>query len=272
MKKILVPTDFSDTSMDALRSALGIAKASGSTVILLHAIYPNQGLENNVYEIFWDNYSKERKEALDAIVYSFQDHPEFSHVSIVTATEVGFPAETIRSYVAKEAVDLIVMGTTGSSDLEAAVFGTNTISVALNCEVPLLTVPRHSRIKPHTNFAFATDLEIALNDSSRAALKAILVAHHNPLKVVHIVTDPEDEFDTSKESIVHKSLNEFEHDVHYLYDASVPDAVSNFVEAIDATGLIVVSHQHSFWHKLFFHSGTKALMQKINLPVLVLHG
>jgi nucleotide-binding universal stress UspA family protein len=272
MKKILVPTDFSDAALDAMRTAVNIAKVHSSTVYLLHVMYPNQGLDNNVYEVFWDTYSHDREEALKSIAHSFRDHPEFGDVPIVTAVEVGFPVETIRSYAQKERIELIVMGSTGSSDLEATLFGSNTISVALHCDIPMLAVPRLSKIRPHADFAFATDLEIALNDSSKTALKAVLSTHHNPLKVVHVVTGPDDKFELAKEADLHRTLRDVEHDMHYLHDSSVSNAVNNFVETIDATGLVVVSHHHGFWHKLFFNSDTKSLLKKVKLPVLVLHG
>mgnify|MGYP000299412573 CR=1 FL=1 len=61
MKTILVPTDFSKCAANAFRYALEMASRTDASILLLHVVFPNEGVENNVYSAFWiDEYFKQR--------------------------------------------------------------------------------------------------------------------------------------------------------------------------------------------------------------------
>ncbi len=272
MKKILVPTDFSETAEHALHIAMDFAKAKDYAILLLHVAYPTQGVDNNVYDMFWDSYSNERKEILEKMAALHSKRAGFANVPISTMVEVGFPTETIQSVAKEQGVDLIIMGSKGNTNLQSSFFGGIALSTALYGSIPVFIVPQNVQIKSFANFALATDLELKLNKNAIQTLKDVLSVHHNTLKVVHVLTEPDAEAAPSKVAHLHQLLAGIETDIHYLHDVSMPDAVRNFVDSIDATGLVVVSHEHGFWHKIFFPSNTKSLISMINLPVLVLHG
>ena len=57
IKHILVPTDFSKCASNAMNFALEIAARTGASVKVLHVLYPNEGVDNNVYSAIWiDEY------------------------------------------------------------------------------------------------------------------------------------------------------------------------------------------------------------------------
>ena len=61
MKTILVPTDFSKSANNAMRYALKIAERAGFSITVLYVVYPNEGVDNNLYDAFFvDNYVQER--------------------------------------------------------------------------------------------------------------------------------------------------------------------------------------------------------------------
>lgn len=271
MKKILVPVDFSSCATNALNYALEIAKRSGASVTALHVIYPTQGLDNNVYNMFWDTYIEERKASLQELIGKFKKNTFFENIPIDAAVEIGFPVENIRQYAHKHGSDLIVMGTTGGSGLSTVFFGSNTASIAVNSPIPVLAVPAKTDFRTHANFVLATDFQLNLNDKSREALKTILDVQHSALKVVHILDEPGEAPPADANSYLDKALSGISHDLHYLHDESVDIAIRSFIESVDANGLVVVSHRHSFWYKLFHESVTRAMIQEMQLPILILH-
>jgi nucleotide-binding universal stress UspA family protein len=271
MKKILVPVDFSGCATNALNYALEVAKRSDAAVTVLHIIYPTQGLDNNVYNMFWDTYTEERKEALQELVAKFRKNTFFDSVRIDTVVEIGFPVESIRQYAQRHAADLIVMGTTGGSGISNLLFGSNTASIAVNTQIPLLAVPAKCDFRTHANFVLSTDFRLNLNDKSREALKTILGVQHSGLKVLNILDEPGEVPPADAETQVAKSLGDIPHTMHYLHDRAIEIAIRNFVESVEASGLVVVSHRHSFWYKIFHESVTRAMIQHLQLPILVLH-
>ncbi|MFN0015732.1 MAG: universal stress protein, partial [Saprospiraceae bacterium] len=73
MKSIFVPIDFSKCADNALQFALRLAGSTGAEVTVLHVIFPNEGVDNNVYNVFWtDEYLTERTKNLSAWVNKSQ--------------------------------------------------------------------------------------------------------------------------------------------------------------------------------------------------------
>ena len=102
VKKILVPIDFSQTSMRVLEFARMLADACGASLELLHVIgYP---MENG------QAIEQQRRDAcrrLDAML----DSTDRDRRHAVTSCDVGTPAREIVKYAVRHAADLIVMGT-----------------------------------------------------------------------------------------------------------------------------------------------------------------
>lgn len=270
MKNILVPTDFSATADNALRYAFELAARGGAHITLLHVIYPNQGLENDVYQVFWDTYERERLDALEALTARFKSEEPFQSVEVKVATEVGFPTPTIGYYATEHHFDMIVMGTTGAGGLKSALLGSNTAGLAAHCKTPVLAVPDGCAFRPDANFAFATDLKIEVSDRSMILLQKFLALHYSGLHVVSVTDKDKASFEAA-EKIVSEALEGIDHDFHYLHSDSVAEAIENFIEARDMNGLVVVSHRHSLWDRLFYRSVSKQLVEHLHLPMLVLH-
>jgi len=72
MKSILVPTDFSPCANNAMKYALQIAQQTGASITVVYVIYPNEGVDNNMYDAFFiDNYRQERLEGMREWVQKF---------------------------------------------------------------------------------------------------------------------------------------------------------------------------------------------------------
>jgi len=61
MKTILVPTDFSKCADNAMKYALEIAQRTKASITVLYVVFPNEGVNNNIYEAFFvDDYIQQR--------------------------------------------------------------------------------------------------------------------------------------------------------------------------------------------------------------------
>ena len=89
--------------------------------------------------------------------------------------------------------------------------------------------------------------------------------------LVDILDKPGEHPDKAKEKTLTEKLGITPKDFHYLHDRDVPQAISNFMEAIDAQALVAVARDHSLLHRLFFDSVTRKLAHRARQPMLVLH-
>ena len=72
MPTILVPTDFSKCANNALMYALEIAQRTGRSITVLYVVYPNEGVDNNMYDAFFvDTYVNERIDSMKKWVKKF---------------------------------------------------------------------------------------------------------------------------------------------------------------------------------------------------------
>ena len=149
-KRMLVPVDFSDCSLDALEYGALIAQRSNASLKLLHVLEPvSYGLD------FTLPHMAERESSKTAVTKRLSDL-----VSALTSGGLasdflmsgGLPTDSILDAARAQSVDVIVMGTHGRRGLSHALFGSVAESVLRRSSCPVLTVrspklpPGHRRV------------------------------------------------------------------------------------------------------------------------------
>jgi nucleotide-binding universal stress UspA family protein len=141
IRRILVTTDFSAGTPDAMSYALSIAKESQAKVTLLHV----------VHDIAVDITSKYREPLLRGIETELQKLvPEDALDEVKTRIEVGVPYEFIPNFLRTEKFDLLVMNIHGKSLLDRALVGSTaerTVRAAADICPVLLIPPLNSATK-----------------------------------------------------------------------------------------------------------------------------
>jgi nucleotide-binding universal stress UspA family protein len=159
MKKILVPCDFSNTAVQAFRFACQIAAINKAEIYLLNiielpslhgsALVPVQAYENA--------FLKEVK-AKAHKSYEKMKEKWAGKTKIHFALEHGSVAEGVGRYVDRKKIDLIVMGTHGSSGVKEYMVGSNAEKIVRSAKVPVISVKKFMNLSSLTNVIFPTDL------------------------------------------------------------------------------------------------------------------
>src|SRR5690606_38431636 len=68
-------------------------------------------------------------------------------VTVKFTLEQGELVQNVQEIVAKEAIDLVVMGTTGNSGFDNKIFGSITSAVIKNAPIPVLSIPHLCRFE-----------------------------------------------------------------------------------------------------------------------------
>lgn len=165
MKTILIPTDFSEQANNALEVAYEIAKKSNAAIKLLNIIEaPGGGSFNTMGEIatgdpmnniYIIEMMKRVKERMEGIVRD----PRYNGVQITYDVSIGSPFTTISNGIAEFNIDLVVMGSKGSSGLEETLIGSNTEKVVRRANCPVLTVKNKVDITQLKDIVFASDFK-----------------------------------------------------------------------------------------------------------------
>lgn len=143
IQRILVPVDFSETSLNALDTAIAIAHRHKASIVLLHVIDNTPfivGTDGVIFPAYGtiSELTESVMKSLDRLIASkFTDE----QIAISSRTEVGYVASTVVRIATEENADLIVMGTHGASGLRELFIGSNAYSVIKLAHTPVLTVP-----------------------------------------------------------------------------------------------------------------------------------
>jgi nucleotide-binding universal stress UspA family protein len=136
---VLVPTDGSPGAEGAIVRALDLARTSGATVHVLHAVDALSGrraLDATGREEFRRQSEREGREATVRI----QERAERFGLETVRDVREGTPFRAILGYVEEADVDLIVMGTHGRTGPEHSRLGSTTERVITLADVPVMAV------------------------------------------------------------------------------------------------------------------------------------
>ncbi len=164
VKKILVPTDFSANSNRVLNQAITIAKASGAGIKLIHVVTPIVASESGSYdkseERFHNAVGRKAGNLLKKLV---AEKTKVSKISISYEVKIGSVYKTVCDTAKKDKIDLIVMGTHGTSGFKEFFAGSNAYKVVSHAACPVLTIQKAISENGFKNIV----LPIRLDRSSR---------------------------------------------------------------------------------------------------------
>lgn len=141
ISSVLAPVDLSEGSLNALDTAVNIAKKHGAT---LHIVYVE---ENNFHAMdgmsSYINNSINSVDIINALVGAIQHKHGIEPVVLM---EEGNVADTIIKISILHHTDLIVMGSHGASGYRDGFIGNNTYNIIKNAACPVLSVPPRKKL------------------------------------------------------------------------------------------------------------------------------
>ncbi|WP_299457008.1 universal stress protein [uncultured Microscilla sp.] len=156
MKKILVPIDFSEQSINAFNVAKNIAKKADAEVLLLNVIEPYMPFSEVGYTATEQDYISHLKDT--SVSHLKRMAEEDNGIKVSSQVEIGSIFKVIKTYINDQAIDLVVMGTQGASGLEEILIGSNTEKIVRTSACPVLTVRNTADSFEVKALVFATNL------------------------------------------------------------------------------------------------------------------
>jgi nucleotide-binding universal stress UspA family protein len=244
MKRILIPTDFSEHAEYALRVAAQIAKKNNGEIILLHMLeLPHQagdaiGAGHNIPEImFFKNKAISKlEELMDA---DFLDGIE---VSEIVQFEKAF--DGILNISKKNNVDLIVMGSHGANGFQEMLIGSNTEKVVRFSDIPVLVIKKETEDFNVNKFVFASDFS---DEIKKPFEKVIEFANKLEAELHLVLVNTPTNFKSTMvaEGILKNFVSQFKigkYETHVYNDVNIEKGVLNFANSIDADLIGMSTH------------------------------
>lgn len=159
VKKILIPTDFSNVSKKALSHAALIAEKTGAKITLLNVIDPPFNFPTNVEGVI-DYLQENAENHLQEMIELIRKKHSRKEFNIKSQIRIGKPVNQILEAISDLNIDLVVIGSGADSPARKVLFGSVSTDVILRSNKPVLAVPEksngntidYSRILFTTNF------------------------------------------------------------------------------------------------------------------------
>ena len=186
-KRILVGIDFSKQSAVALKTAIAIGEILGSEIFLVTAV-PSFGYGKGQRPILPETISAEIDSAKEQTKQIVASEPRLQGLRLKSTVAYAGAVDLIEHIANEEKVDLIVLGSHGSSGLERLALGSVAEAVLRKAACPVLVVGPNCRAEQHPlrSILFATNLETT---GLRAAQYASALSEHvhGRLTLLHVI-------------------------------------------------------------------------------------
>ena len=262
-KKIIVPTDFSETAANAIKYGAELAKNFDGGLEIVHVLNPATDL-NTGYMID-PGIEKVKREKLEDIAKKVTEDHEIQASSRFI---LGFPIEELAKLSGESDV-LMVVGATGESDMLETVFGSVASHLAQRAESPVLIVPRNAEFSPFKEVVYASN-DPGLDHKIANLVKDFVSHFKSRLHSVHIGKD-ESYPEWQMQAIFGGSDAVPELLTSHMDEGNVVNALNKYCETEGADLLVVTTKQRSFWRTLVHSSITREMALHPHLPLLVFH-
>ncbi|MBN9284905.1 MULTISPECIES: universal stress protein [unclassified Flavobacterium] len=275
MKKILFPTDFSETANNAFIYALKFANKLQAEVLVLHVYdlppISYEGHATAIVEVFetieldkFENF----KDQIPSLRKIAEDN-DLGYIKMQHLLKQGDLIHVIKEVVKEEEIDMVVMGTTGATGWQETFFGSNTGSAITNVSKNILSVPNDAKFDIIRNIAFTTRFR---EQDKEGLYEVIKFAKMFNAKIKCLAVKTKN-FEGTEE-LIEQWRQEFEKqpvEFFVVPDDDVKQTIFDFLDNQHIDILSMVTYKRSFFEELFRQSLTQKLSYHSKTPILVLH-
>lgn len=276
MRKILVPTDFSENAMNAIQYAMEIFKYDRSEFLIVHAfadeVYENtQEMSRALFEKFKEKIAQGTNRELQKIVNTMREISPNPRHSYEYLAEFGSLVDVVNDLANSRDMDLIVMGTKGKSDDRDITFGSETLQVIKYVKCPVLAVPQGYQDRPPQNILFPTDYLVPYRRRELKLVSGLAMNFGVPVTFLHI---------SKSEKLSHRQLdnqsfldcwlkdNQIKH--LHIVGKDLETTIKHYIEEQGINMLVMVNSRHSYIENLLHKSTIEHMGLHVQIPFLVL--
>ena len=276
MRKILIPLDFSENAMNAIKYALEFFKYETSEFYFIHTyedeVYNEKEKKlNESFENVLDEVSKKSQKNLEdtlKLVKEISPNPRHSYHIISANSLLVDEADII---VDKKNIDVIVMGTKGETNDSTLTFGSHTLQVLKYVQCPVLSIPEGYKYKQPKHILFPTNylmpykrrnLKLLCEMASpfRAIINMLYISNS-----VKLSMRQEDNKQFISDAICNNETNYI-----IINNENFIEAINTYIKKNKIDMLVMVNTRHSYLENILFQSAIDILSLNLHIPFLAL--
>ncbi|MEO5788224.1 MAG: universal stress protein [Gelidibacter sp.] len=276
MISILLPTDFSENSKNAITYATEFFKHQTVAFFFMHAYYNEAHSYDEMVSrgVFYEivdsvrNRSERNLENMVAEIKKSTPNPRHTYQVISSYKTLVEAANLISE--AKN-IDLIVMGTTGKSNQRRLKFGSNTFQVLKSVKCPVLAIPSHYKMTELKNILFPTDYRVLYKERELKLLNTLAESYRSLITVLHISKNKKLTVKQGEnQAFINNTVKSTEVDFCIENNKDIALSIQEYIKNKEIELLVMVNTRHSFWEKILLESTIDHIGIDLKIPLLVL--
>ncbi|HEY9183923.1 MAG TPA: universal stress protein [Salegentibacter sp.] len=270
MKRVLIPTDFSECANHATNIGMELAKKMNSEVSFLHLM--NTPVDWSKLSLEKENLYPETKVAIGTAkdeLLKLERRAEKIGVEANSLLLFNQGIEEIHNYISKEKYCLVVMGTHGEKGMQK-LMGSNTQNVLKQSPVPVLSVKQSDKSAPMKKIGIASDFQEESLRSFNEILELIKKIGIE-IDVVYINTPytfmESNQIEQAMDSFLGEQTEVKEK--RLVYNAKNEErGIGMYIASEKPDMIATITRQHSGLEKIFRPGVTESIINHFELPVL----
>ena len=276
MRRILLPTDFSDNALNAIRYAVQLFKNSSCEFYLLHTYTPaayNVGSMSDSYsalelqKVTKQNAERSMDEVENTIRTEFNNKNHHFH-KVVT---FNLLVHEIQDLVENKVIDIIIMGTQGATGAQEVFLGTHTMYTIKKVKCPVIAVPSGFGFEAPKEILFPTDYRLSKTNPYLSLIREICDLQSARLNILYAYYgEPLNDQQKETKAYLDVYFKDNAHLFHISEDTDIAGAIEEFQLKKKINLLIMIHNRHSFFENLLFKPVINEIAYHTNIPFLVI--
>lgn len=268
MKKILVLTDFSDTSRQAAEYGVWLARLLQAEIILLHVYQLPLLHPDTPCRMDEDDLQKTTVKELNLLAEDLREIND-RKISISTQIRTGTFFVELMYACAHVQPYLVIMGSYGNTAAKYFLWGSHTVYAMKHLPYPLLAVPSQAARGNISRVCFAFDGHPSRLYTSGDRVATICQDLHAMLDVICI--DRKHTGDTTERisSMIAKEFSPLHPTVHFIQKQNSDRTILSYVEK-NHIDLLMIIPTTPMQLDIFYQGNVRQFISHSNIPVLSL--
>ncbi len=277
MKNILLPTDFSKNSINAINYAVNLFEHTTCHFYIINILKASSFITDDLIGVsssatIYNTLVDTAKKSITNIISQVKKSSKNKTHKFYSIVDYDNFIDALNQTSKRHSIDLIIMGTKGATGLEKVLFGSNTVHVMQRCDVPVLAIPSGCKFKQLYTITFTSSFKSTYFIKQLKPLQYLVSLFNSKLKILHIIEDYN--FEEKRENTIaffNKHFKQTSFSSIALNNETNYNAIHNYVIDNNVQMIAMLSRKQSFFNRLFTRHSVETLAFKIDIPFLVMH-
>lgn len=274
MKSILLPTDFSENSKNAITFAMKFFEGETCTFHILNSQKPSGYITADVLygapgTSIYEGILNDNKKELEKMVQFCKSISEKENFTFVPKIDFDNIVDAVNQAIVLNNITLIVIGTNGATGAGEVVFGSNTLKIIRNVNCPVIAVPEGYTFEKIQSVLLSINYQYNITGEALEYFLEVVKKHKASLKILEIEEDNVEV--TTQKRDLNEVFKEITIERFCIKNLPYPMAINAFEQLIPVQLHAMFVARKSFLDRFIFGSDTSKISYGSRVPILVLH-